>query len=87
MIEHGISHSIPPVSMYVSWRARCHAARWGCWWDRDIRQLALDAVERFNATHAPDAESKAELQLVDNFHLGTGYSYIIHKSVDSSTTA
>ncbi|EGD83119.1 T-cell receptor beta chain ANA 11 [Salpingoeca rosetta] len=90
LLEHGTSHWLPPVSLYLSWRARCHAARWGCWWDRDIRAIVDDATRQYeqggcdastdaNASAAPSPQPRVRVEKAASFHLGTGYAYVLHK--------
>eukprot|EP01147_Barroeca_monosierra_P001518 gene1518-4669_t len=74
LLEHGMSSWLFPVSKYLNWRAKCHAQRWGCWWNRDMNAIVNEASK--------SANGRVRITKCGSFHLGTGYVYILEKEVE-----
>jgi methyltransferase OMS1 len=71
LLEHGTTDKyFGIVNKLIKTTAPRHLERWGCWYDRDIKSIVVEAG--------------LEVIHQDNFHLGTGY-YIIARPHGAKT--
>ncbi|KAI9022585.1 S-adenosyl-L-methionine-dependent methyltransferase [Hyaloraphidium curvatum] len=71
LLEHGRS-SHEWLNELLDKRAKAHAERWGCWWNRDVEKIL--------------EESGLEVEYAKRWHLGTTY-YIIARPSSSAKDA
>jgi methyltransferase OMS1 len=71
LLEHGRSR-FSLLTRYLDWRAPCHAAHWGCWWNRDIEALVRGA--------------DMEVERLETHHMGTSYLVVLRKGGGAAPT-
>lgn len=61
------------ICRYLDWRARCHAADWGCWWNRDIYGMLQAAAS------PQTSSSPLVLDTLETHQLGTVFLAVLTK--------
>ena len=65
LLEHGKSNQFPWLTTILNRTALSHAQRWGCWWNRDIVRLVIEA--------------DLKVESLEMNHFGTTYTIVASK--------